>query len=59
MKLDFPLQAVEKLRQAAFSLNCVFVRSFTSSIPIFMLQTILADYGKHRPLEAGARVAYF
>ena len=24
-----------------------------------MLQTILADYGKHRPLEAGARVAYF
>ena len=24
-----------------------------------MLQTILADCGEHRPLEAGARVAYF
>ena len=32
MKPDFPLQAVGKLRQAAFSLNCVLVCSDTSSI---------------------------
>ena len=54
MKPDFPLQAVEKLRRAAFSLNCVFVCSFFYFFHSqFMLQTILADCGKHRPLEAG------
>ena len=33
MKLDFPLLAIEKLRYAAFWLNCALFCSVTSSTP--------------------------